>query len=230
VRTAESFDPAAVAVGVRSALASVADADDIEPMAAYMKHRFPFLGVKTPARRAAIRPLLSDAEDWTNSQLLGVAEALMAQPERELSYAAADLLRKWSRHLRSDDLTRIRSLIETRPWWDTVDALAVHVLGPVIRADRRLQVEMDRWISADDMWIGRSAILHQLLWKDDTDADRLFHYCDLRAGDPEFFIRKALGWALRQYARTDPDAVRAYVDANADRLSALTKKEATRHL
>ncbi len=228
--TAESFDPAAVVTDVRSALASVAVPDDAEPMAAYMKHLFPFLGVKTPARRAATRPLLTAARDWTNSQLLDVADALMAQPEREFSYVAADLLRKWSGQLHSTDLARIRTLIETRPWWDTVDALAVHVLGSVTHADRQLQVEMDRWISDEDIWIARSAILHQLMWKGDTDAGRLFHYCDLRAGAPEFFIRKALGWALRQYARTDPDAVRSYVDANADRLSELTKREATRHL
>ncbi|MFW2382718.1 MAG: DNA alkylation repair protein [Acidimicrobiales bacterium] len=220
--------PAEIVAQVRTSLAAVAVPEDAEPMAAYMKNQFPFLGVKTPARRAAVKPLMKAAKEWSNHDLLGVAEALMAEPEREFSFVAADLLRKWARNLTSGDLGSVRALIETKSWWDTVDALAVHVVGPIVRADPSLQVDMDRWIEDDNIWVARTAILHQLMWKDQTDAERLFRYCDLRAADTQFFIRKALGWALRQYARTDPDAVRTYVEANEDRLSGLTKREAMR--
>jgi 3-methyladenine DNA glycosylase AlkD len=220
--------PAEVVAEVRSALQAVSVAEDAAPMAAYMKNQFPFLGVKTPARRAAVRPVMTAGKEWSNQDLLGVARQLMAQEEREFSFVAADLLRKWSATLESGDLVAVRALIETKSWWDTVDALAVHVVGAIVRADRDLQSEMDRWIVDDNMWVARAAILHQLMWKEETDADRLFHYCDFRAGETEFFIRKALGWALRQYARTDPDAVKAYVELNQDRLSGLTKREALR--
>ena len=199
-------------------------------MAAYLKNQFPFLGVKTPARRAVSKPLLRKAKTWTAEEILDVADALMDEPEREFAQVAVDLVRASVKTLRSRDLDRLRGLIETKSWWDTVDALAVHGVGPLVKADRELQAVMDEWIADDDIWVARTAILHQLLWKSDTDAERLFHYCDLRASDQEFFIRKALGWALRQYARTDPDAVRSYVTGNRERLSGLTKREALKHL
>jgi len=215
---------------LRDRLELVAVAEDAEPMAAYMKQIAPFLGVKTPARRAARKPIWTEAKDWTSVELLDVSDALFEEPEREFHQVACGLLRRWVKKLDSDDLDRIRRIVQTKSWWDTVDVLAVHVLGPVVRVDRSLQVDMDDWIEDPDMWVARCAILHQLLWKDDTDAERLFRYCDLRAEDTEFFIRKAMGWALRQHARTDPEAVALYVHENADRLSGLTKREALKHL
>jgi 3-methyladenine DNA glycosylase AlkD len=89
---------------------------------------------------------------------------------------------------------------------------------------------MDEWIESDDLWLARSAIIHHLSYKESTDTDRLFAYADRRAADTDFFIRKALGWALRQYARTDPTTVRDFVASRADQLSALTKREALKHL
>ena len=215
---------------IEALLEPLANPANAEQMAAYMRDQFPFLGIKTPERRAAARPIMMRAKHWSAEDLLDVADALMGQPEREFSFVATDFLRKWNGHLHSEHLGRIRTLIQTKSWWDTVDALAVHTLGAVVRADRSLQSEMDVWINDDDIWVARSAILHQLMWKDEVDAERLFRYCDLRGADTEFFIRKALGWALRQYARTDPEAVRRYVFANSERLSGLTKREALKHI
>ena len=93
-----------------------------------------------------------------------------------------------------------------------------------------LAEEMDLWVESEDMWIARTAILHQLMFKDRTDTNRLFAYCEMRMADNEFFIRKAIGWALRHYARTDPDAVRAFVNRNEQDLSGLSKREALKHL
>ena len=219
-----------VVAEIEAVLEPLADPANAEPMVAYMRDQFPFLGIKTPERRAAVKPIMMRAKDWSAEDLLDVADALMAQPEREFSSVATEFLRKWNGHLRSEHLVRIRTLIQTKSWWDTVDALAIHTLGTVVRADRELQTEMDEWIHDDDFWVARSAILHQLMWKDDLNAERLFRYCDLRCGDTEFFIRKALGWALRQHARTDPDTVRSYVATNADQLSGLTKREALKHI
>jgi 3-methyladenine DNA glycosylase AlkD len=97
-------------------------------------------------------------------------------------------------------------------------------------ANHGLADEMDRWIDDADIWVARTAILHQLSYKSATDGDRLFAYARSRAGDTEFFIRKALGWALRQYAREEPDRVRAFVAANRSHLSGLTVREALKHI
>ncbi len=215
---------------LRSALNAVADAEKAPAMTAYMKDRFPFLGVTTPERRAAAKPFLASGRNATADELLDVADELWAQPEREFQYVACDLLRRWVRSLDASSLTRIEALIRSKSWWDTVDALAINVVGPIVSADRGLSSAMDRWIDDDDIWIARTAILHQLKYRDETDNARLFTHIDGRAGDTEFFIRKAAGWALREYAKTDPDAVRAFVDARRDRLSGLTIREATKHL
>ncbi len=100
----------------------------------------------------------------------------------------------------------------------------------MVAAHSELAVEMDRWIRDDDIWIARTAILHQLGYRERTDAERLFAYALRRAGDSEFFIRKALGWALRQYAGIEPESVRQFVSDNQDVLSGLTIREATKHL
>ena len=102
-------------------------------------------------------------------------------------------------------------MILAKSWWDTVDALASPTVGALVRSAPTLVEVMDEWVERDDIWIARTAIIHQLRFGADTDADRLFAYCLRRSADSEFFIRKAIGWALRQYGRTDPDAVRAFV-------------------
>jgi len=88
-----------------------------------------------------------------------------------------------------------------------------------------LKAEIDRWTEDPDLWVARTAILHQLKYRDQTDAARLFRYCELRAGDSDFFIRKAIGWALHEYSKTEPAAVRAFIEANDATLSGLSKRE-----
>ena len=102
-------------------------------------------------------------------------------------------------------------------------------VGDLVRRDPSLVAVMDRWIDSPDRWRARTAILHQLRFKHDTDVERLFRYCTARATEPEFFIRKAIGWALRQHAWTDPDAVVAFVRAHPE-LSALSTREALRNV
>jgi 3-methyladenine DNA glycosylase AlkD len=215
---------------LRHELVAVAHTEQAEPMAAYMKHHFAFLGVKTPARRTASRPMFAAARTADIDEVLSFADRCWAQPEREFQYVGSDVLAREAKRLGPHHLGRIEALITTKSWWDTVDALAAHVVGTMVRGHRALTQVMDRWIDADDLWLARTAILHQLRWKTDTDAGRLFSYSERRATDPEFFIRKAIGWALREFAKTDPDAVRTFVDAHADEFSELTKREALKHL
>ena len=103
-------------------------------------------------------------------------------------------------------------------------------MGTLVKTHSELAATMDRWIDDPNIWVARTAILHQLRYKHDLDEARLFRYCERRASDTEFFIRKALGWALRDYARVAPDAVRQFVESHEDELSGLTKREAMKHL
>lgn len=214
---------------LRRALTAVADPTKSPQMAAYQQHRFAFLGIRAPERREAAKFFLAAGRGATSSELLDGADACWAQPEREFHYVGTDLLVRWVRSIVSSDLGRVERLIRTNSWWDTVDALAINVVGPMVAADGSLSATMDRWID-DELWIARTAILHQLKFRDRTDADRLFGYIDRRAAETDFFMRKAAGWALREYAKTDPGAVRAYVDSRGDRLSGLTRREALEHL
>ncbi|HSL73245.1 MAG TPA: DNA alkylation repair protein [Ilumatobacteraceae bacterium] len=213
---------------LRAELEAVAEPESAPAMAAYMQHHFQFLGVKTPQRRAAVKPTMTQARAATGDELCDFVRECWEQPEREFQYVGADLLRANVKRLESRHLAEVEDLIVTKAWWDTVDALAAWSVGPLVRADPALVAVMDQWIDDDDIWLARTAILHQLHFGPDTDADRLFDYARRRAGDTEFFIRKAIGWALRQYARTDPEAVRALVAAHD--FSGLTRREALKHL
>ncbi|WP_040492412.1 DNA alkylation repair protein [Ilumatobacter nonamiensis] len=216
--------------GLRDRLAAVAVPADATPMAAYMKGRFPFLGVKTPARRLASRPLINASKRADIDGVVDTAYRLRSQPEREFHYVASDLLAANARRLAVDHLDDLRHFITTDSWWDTVDALASPTVGTMVLAHPGLVDALDEWIDDPDFWLARTAIIHQLRFQERTDVDRLFRYSLRRAGDPEFFIRKAIGWALRQYARIDPGAVRTFIDAHVEDLSPLTVREASKHL
>jgi 3-methyladenine DNA glycosylase AlkD len=123
-----------------------------------------------------------------------------------------------------------RHLVSTVPWWDTVDALASHVVGGLVAADPKLTSDMDAWIEDDDPWVARTALLHQLRHKETTDTERLFAYCVRQSGHPDFFIRKAIGWCLREYAKTDPEAVRDFVARERGRLAPLSVREALKNI
>lgn len=195
-----------------------------------MKDRFDYLGVAAPDRKRAAKSFVAAGREATAEALLDTADALWSQPEREFQYVAVDLLSRWKTTIDADALARVERLIRTKSWWDTVDVLAAHVVGSLVARTPRLSTTMDAWIDDPDYWIARTAILHQLGYGTATDVDRLFAYVDRRSADTEFFIRKACGWALRQYARTDPDAVRAYVLDRGEKLSGLTRREALKHL
>lgn len=210
---------------VQAALRPLADAERAGPMRAYMKNQFPFLGIATPVRRQAVaflgREFRGDA--------VAVAQSLWALPEREYQYVACDLLRRHVQGLTDADLCVLHKLILDKSWWDTVDSLAVTV-GSLLRQYPHLIAQMDAWIEDEALWIRRVALLHQLGWKSETDQERLFDYCLRRAADTDFFIRKAIGWALRQYARENPTAVARFVRSHETQLSGLSIREAMKHL
>ena len=199
-----------------------------------MKNQFEFLGIKTPIRRAYTYRLIEMQRGATAAELLRSARMLWALPQREFQFVAVDLLGKHVRTLTPKHLPALFSLVRKKSWWDTVDSLAATVIGRVVLNARTenpdIQVEMDRALQSSNLWLRRVAILHQLGWREQTDSERLFGYALACAHEKEFFIRKAIGWALRDYARHDPEAVGRFLRLNRDKLSPLTLREAAKHL
>ncbi|MDF3884604.1 DNA alkylation repair protein [Cupriavidus basilensis] len=223
--------PEAYVEHVRHALRPLADPAAASQMRAYMRDQFPFLGIPTPARRRALRAL--PTVGWCDREWVAVAQLLWREPEREYRYAAADLLRKHADRLDAARIAPILALAQVEPWWDTVDSLAVTIGTVIARArktDVNAQARADAWLGHDSPWVRRVAMLHQLGWRLETDEARLFRYARTLAPETDFFIRKSIGWALRDYARWNPAAVSAFLAAHRDRLSALTVREAEKHL
>lgn len=209
-------------------LRAAADPERAVAMSAYMRDQFPFLGLPSPRLTALVRAAALPTP--TEKDLTERATFLWDQPEREFQYVACGQLRRHIKVCGPAFIDVVRELIVTKSWWDTVDTLASHTVGPLVRKHSELLGTMDAWIADDNMWLARTAILYQLGYKDATDAARLFRYCAKQAGHPDFFIRKAIGWALREYTKTDAAAVRHFVHAHAAVLSGLSKREALRNI
>jgi 3-methyladenine DNA glycosylase AlkD len=209
--------------------ASARDPDRAGPMAAYMRDQFPMLGIAAPAQRLLARDVLAGLSKPSEDDLREVCLACWALPEREYQYFACGLVRRYARFCSAAFLDTAHFMITTRSWWDTVDTLAAHLVGPLVQR-HGLAPTMDAWIDAENLWLVRTALLHQLTYAERTDRARLFRYCLRQAGHPDFFVRKAIGWALRQYGRTEPDAVRRFVHAHAERLAPLSVREALKNL
>jgi 3-methyladenine DNA glycosylase AlkD len=179
-----------------------------------MRDVAPFLGIPAPERRRALRAAWAGLRTPSSDELGEGALALAARPEREYHYAAADLIARFGRGADERFLDRyVEPLLRSVPWWDTVDALGTAAVGPLCRRfDHGATV--DRWSGSGDRWLIRAAIQHQRGWKQGTDVDRVLGLCDRHWDDPEFFVAKAIGWALRDLAWIDAAAVRAFLAAH----------------
>jgi 3-methyladenine DNA glycosylase AlkD len=218
---------------IAAELAARADADRVDGMQRYMRDQFAFLGVTAPGQRAAWRAATVDvARRLPEPVVVEAVLDLWARPEREHQYLACTLA---NRHARPPArgpvptpafLDIVETLLTTRPWWDTVDALATHSVGDLVRAHPQLRERMDAWLLGDDMWLTRSALLHMSRWRTATDADWLFSACLAQGAHRDFFVRKAIGWALREYSKVDAAAVVAFVGDHRDDLSGLSRREA----
>jgi 3-methyladenine DNA glycosylase AlkD len=217
---------------VEHALIPLADEAKAQGMKAYLLNQFEFLGLAAPVRRAAVKEI--GKVNWqSTADLLAAAELLWQKSEREYCYTAVDLLSKHSSMLSVNDLPALQNLLLRDPWWETVDGLSA-VIAKVMRAPVQEKpnaaLVMDMWLKHPSHWVRRSAMLHQLGWRLDTDTTRLFGYATQLADEKEFFIRKAIGWALRDYARWNPQAVTDFLVEHRNTLSGLTVREAAKHL
>ena len=218
---------------LRNALREMADQKKAPYMQAYMKSEMPYLGISAaPFRKAAKAVLathpLDSFEAWRDS----VLELWRCARYREERYAAIELAgyRAYQKFRVMDALPVYEEMIVTGAWWDYVDSIATHRLGELLRHyPKEMPAILRQWAVSGDLWKRRSAILAQIGFKADTDLKLLYDCIRPSLDRPEFFLRKAIGWALRQYAWTDPKEVIRFVKANEKRLSPLSKREALKN-
>ena len=223
-----------LASAVRAGLKEAADPVKAPQMQAYMKSDMPYRGVSSPVQKALWRKIFPDhrlasAEEWRDV----VLELWRGAKYREERYAAIGLsdLKAYAPYRTMASLPMFEEMIVTGAWWDFVDVIASHQLGDILRAEpRRMKPLMRRWSTDRNMWKRRAAILCQLGFRRETDLDLLYACIEPSLESKEFFLRKAIGWALRQYAWTDPREVRRYVTANRERLSPLSVREAMKNI
>jgi 3-methyladenine DNA glycosylase AlkD len=219
---------------VRMALAARADPVRAPGMQAYMKSEMPYLGVTSTPMRDAVRELLpadrlGSFEDWRDTIVALWDEARY----REERYAALALIgHPVSRQFRTlDALPLYAQLIVSGAWWDLVDGLATHEVGDLLkRYPQPMRQTMLDWSRDADPWLRRTSIICQVGFKTATDQALLYACIEPNLSERGFFLRKAIGWALREYAKTAPEAVRQYVAENESRLSGLSRRQALKHL
>ncbi|MFP3389385.1 DNA alkylation repair protein [Brevibacillus sp. SIMBA_040] len=204
-----------------------ANADLAGPMEKYMKNLFPFLGIKSPVRKELSTQLFREQglpDNWEE-----VVLQLWALPEREYQYLALDVVSKVKKRMTDRHIHLLEELVTTKSWWDTVDFLASHMAGTILRRHaERIGPRTSAWMESQNMWLQRTALLFQLSYKQETNQELLFTYVSTCAASKEFFIQKAIGWSLREYAKTNPEAVRDFVEKTP--LASLSKREALKHL
>lgn len=205
------------------------DPDLAGPMERYMRDQFAFLGIKSANRRDLFNQFLSENGLPAPERLSEVMDALWDLPEREYQLTGLDLLEKLRRTLGAEHVPMLERLILTKSWWDTVDAIASNNVGLLFRKYTELiDAYAEKWITDENMWLNRSALLFQLKYKQDTDEAKLFRYILLRADSNEFFLQKAIGWVLREYSKTAPESVHRFISGHE--LKPLSRREGMKWL
>jgi 3-methyladenine DNA glycosylase AlkD len=205
-------------------------AQNAAAMAKYMRNHFLFFGIKTEDRRRIFKTIWKENQEEVAENARAIALALFTKSQRELHYCAIEILIKELKgNYKKDDIQLIEKLIITNSWWDSVDTISKYILGDYL-LEYPLETEkvIERFSNSKTMWLNRSAILFQLGYKKKTNFDLLKSECEKHKNSNEFFIQKAIGWALREYAKTNPEAVRNFVVNN--NLKPLSKKEALKNI
>ena len=206
-----------------------ADPVQAAPMKKYMRDQFEYLGIKTPKNVALQKEFFAEHGFPELSELDNVLRDLWSLPQREFQYVAVGLLGRFNKELPAKFIKTTESMILTKSWWDTVDTIAGGTVGVHFQRFPDVGAKyLAKWRASDNFWLRRTAILFQLNYKKETDFDLLCEIICENLNSKEFFINKAIGWSLRQYARTDPKAVTKFVKSTA--LHPLSRREAMKHL
>ena len=215
---------------LRNTFQSQINAVNAQQMSAYMLNKFSFYGIKAPLRRSLSKPLIEKHKAEIRDTIRTLTFDLYALPQREMHMIAIELFEKQLRKsYRKEDIELIEKFITTNSWWDSVDFIAKHILGKYLQLYKEETTEViSRFSCVNNLWLQRSSIIFQLGYKEKTDAELLFKQCLIHKDSDEFFIQKAIGWALREYGKVNPKSVLRFVHSN--NLKPLSKREAIRRL
>lgn len=199
-------------------------------MAKYMKNHFAFYGIKTTERRLLFKEIWNANKDEIKNDVQNIATSLYTKKQRELHYCAIEIvIRECKGNYKKSDIHFIEKLLTTNSWWDSVDTISKYILGQyLLEFPDAVEDTIEKFSNSDNLWLNRSAILFQLGFKEKTDFDLLKAICLQHENSTEFFIQKAIGWSLREYAKTNPHQVIDFV-TNSN-LKPLSKKEAVKNL
>ncbi|WP_420573320.1 DNA alkylation repair protein [Kordia sp.] len=215
---------------LQTAFEANANADNQQQMQVYMRNLFHFHGIKAPLRKQLTKELVVAHKSFLQENIRDVVNKLYKLPQREYHYTAMELYQKFlNKKYNLEDGRFFTRMITTHSWWDSVDFLAKHVFGKyLLQFPEQKRKMLDYYSANDNMWLNRSAILYQLSYKNETDEVELFKQCTLHKDSEEFFIQKAIGWALREYGKVQPKAVLDFV--KSVKLKELSEREAIRRL
>lgn len=212
---------------VIEALEFHADPIAAEPMIKYLKNKFDLYGIKAPLRREIVKPFLAKDKLPDKDDVAQIVNELWEQPQRDLQHFAIELLQKYAKTSTADWIDLYEELITEKSWWDSVDGLAVWIVGAHFKKyPEQIIPYTNRWMASGNMWLQRTCLIFQITYKEETDFELLKSFIIPLTASKEFFIRKAIGWALRQYSRTNPQAVEDFVAMQP--MSNLSHREALR--
>ncbi len=207
-----------------------AKAQEAERMNKYLLGQFPFYGVKKPVLVSLTKPLYAKLKPAiTEKWIMETAKLLWAKKERECHTIAIDIFEKHKKLITPASFKVLEKMAVSNSWWDSVDGISSYAIAPMVLKYPEMKKEMERFSKDKNMWLNRISIIHQILYKEQTDKEFLFNVCERHMHREEFFIRKAIGWALRQYAKSNKKEVYAFVEKNRSKLSNLSYKEALKH-
>jgi 3-methyladenine DNA glycosylase AlkD len=200
------------------------------PMKKYMRDQFEYLGIKSPQFKILFGQHITQHGLPAVGELDEIVHDLWSLPQREFQYVAGGLVGRLDKQLPSKSIKTLEYMITHKSWWDTVDSIAGGTVGVHFKRFPDIREKyLSKWRASDNFWLRRTTILFQLNYKQETDFDLLCELIRENLGSKEFFINKAIGWSLRQYARVDPKAVKKLVNATKD-LNPLSRREALKHL
>ncbi len=202
-----------------------ADPATAAPMKKYMKNLFEYYGIKTPVRHEVTKPYLLKSSLPPIEDLETIVKLCWEKPQREFQYFAQMFAGKYMMQLDESHVELMEYMITSKSWWDTVDYVAGNLVGALFQNRPELiPVKTGEWMNSGNMWLQRTCLLFQLKYKSNTDTELLFGFIRRLNTSREFFIRKAIGWALREYSKTDPNTVIKFVESTE--LSGLSRREA----
>ena len=196
---------------------------------AYMRNQFEYYGLKAAERREIQKPFLVKSYLPEKDNLPKLVKAFWNKPQRDFQYFGQELVFKYVKQLKKEDIDLFEFMVIHKSWWDTVDFIAVKLMGAYFKKfPKQRGIYVEKWLESGNIWLQRSALLFQLKYKEDLDTKLLSDTINSLLGSKEFFINKAIGWVLRAYSRTNPKWVVEFVEKTA--LNPLSKREALRLL